>query len=63
MRGADVRKIQRTLQLKNLQLCERLGITEATLCNYKANRQVVPKAMQMALLFLLSGSMTEHEKQ
>ncbi len=54
MRGADVRKIQRTLQLKNLQLCEKLGVTEATLCNYKANRQKVPQSIQLALLFLLT---------
>ena len=55
MRGADVRKIQRTLQLKNLQLCEKLGVTEATLCNYKANRQKVPQSIKLALLYLMTG--------
>ena len=52
MNGADVRRVQAELGLGNLALCRSLGITEATLCNWKSGRVRVPNPASLALSML-----------
>ena len=52
MNGADVRRVQAELKLSNLTLCRSLGITEATLCNWKSGRVRVPNPASLALMLL-----------
>lgn len=50
---AELRKAQRTLQLTNQKLCTSLGITEATLCNWKSGRVPVPNPAALAVRMLV----------
>lgn len=49
----DFKRAQKTLGLKNLELCELLNISEATLCNWKNNRVPIPGPACIAVRLLL----------
>lgn len=52
MTGDNLREIQRALKLTNTAFCRTLGITEATLCSWKAGRVRVPNPAALAVRML-----------
>lgn len=52
MTGDDLRQVQRDLKLTNQTFCRTLGITEQTLCSWKAGRIRVPNPSALAIRML-----------
>lgn len=52
MTGAQLKEAQRVLRMNNKQLCNRLGVAETTLCNWKAGRIPVPTPVALAMEYL-----------
>ena len=50
--GSQLRQAQRRLGWTNAQLCDRLEVSESTLCNWKAGRVAVPAAVVLAIRYL-----------
>lgn len=53
MTPQELNDIQRILGLTNVRLYRTLGVTEATLCNWKAGRIAVPNPAALALRMLV----------
>lgn len=52
MTGDDLRQLQRELKLTNTQFCRTLGVSEVTLCSWKAGRARIPNPAALALAML-----------
>lgn len=53
MTGEQLRQAQRQLAMNNADLCQKLGISEGTLCNWKSGRITVPTVASLAIKYLL----------
>lgn len=55
MTGNELRRAQDTLGMSNTAFCEFLGVTEATLCNWKSGRRRIPHIVRFAVETKLTG--------
>lgn len=62
MTGSQLRQAQRAMGYTNAQLCQRLGVAETTLCNWKAGRIDVPTAVELAVRYLMQGAGKDNKK-
>jgi DNA-binding transcriptional regulator YiaG len=54
MTGAELRDAQDALALDNKRFTEVFRVTEATLCNWKADRTAIPAAVSIALRLMIA---------
>jgi DNA-binding XRE family transcriptional regulator len=55
MTGESLRRAQRQLGMTNAQLCRALDVAETSLCNWKAGRWPVPRAIELAVKYLMGA--------
>lgn len=54
MTGAELRDAQDALSMTNKQFVYLFRVTEATLCNWKADRAPIPAAVALALRLMIA---------